>query len=362
MLNLNRFDFADPALELSIASLQKSNIQQSDAKAILLLRLWEQISDGDKRELYELLAPDFAKLSASHISLNHGALTATTTRKVAGNVANLDPYHFMDFIQLATQLHNSRYTATRVAFEASVCQLDSNRPSVAIISIPKSGTVYLNNLICKSFGLISKNITNAYFPRDNFDVALTDEFSRGGFFNSSHADSSDLNLQILDEFGMKFVVHLRDPRSVLISWVNHIRKLYSKNKELDLLKVCPKPPLNILSGSFDNALEWHIDEFYPAVCDWMDKWLDAEKGREGRILITDYDSLRQNEGKLIETIANFYGMSKEDYKLAKIEKTEKTHYRNGKPDEWRLLLSDSQLQNLNRQISPKLWSKLKLNT
>lgn len=82
MLNLNRFDFADPALELSIASLQKSNIQQSDAKAILLLRLWEQISDSDKRELYELLAPDFAKLSADHIFLNRKELNDDDIRQL----------------------------------------------------------------------------------------------------------------------------------------------------------------------------------------------------------------------------------------------------------------------------------------
>jgi hypothetical protein len=62
-------------------------------------------------------------------------------------------------------------------------------------------------------------IGNGYALIDQIDPQDALTFSGGGFVSQNHLAPSPENLQILQYLGLKMILHLRDPRQALLSWV-----------------------------------------------------------------------------------------------------------------------------------------------
>lgn len=227
-------------------------------------------------------------------------------------------------------------------------------PSVLVISIPKSGTIYMNQFLRQSLGLQNYVLSNQFFPDDQMRLEALPEFQSGGYMTSAHIDPSPMNLQLLDAFIPKWIVHFRDPRSVLLSWVHHVERLASEERDVELFRVLPVPPQALHGWTFERRIDWHIENFFPAVIDWMQRWVDVSAEMSDRILVTEYAELRRDDDAYARTVMDFLGIPSAAYSHAAPEKTMGSHFRTGRQDEWRDVLTSPQLDAVNRAIPAKL--------
>lgn len=222
--------------------------------------------------------------------------------------------------------------------------------SVLVVSIPKSGTVYMNAMFRDGLELKNYVLSNRYFPEDQIYLDAMAQFQLGGYIASTHINASQSNLQILTSFVPKWVVHFRDPRSVLLSWVHHVDRLCQEGRFTDLLRVTPVPPRDLHAWSFESRVDWHIEHFMPAVIEWMTAWLAAAEQMPDRILVTEFAALKETEAELMFKILDFLGIDPAVYQHRSPVKNIASHFRTGTYDEWREVFTTEQVEKISAMI------------
>ncbi len=212
----------------------------------------------------------------------------------------------------------------------------------------------------RGLGLQPLTVSVGAFPHYSLDVRQLRRFQGGGVIVSSHLDASAENLQFLSAFVNRWVVHVRDPRSVLLSWVHHLQRLYKARHAgiNELLLVCPTPPEALFERDFSEQLDWNIANFLPSVVSWTRRWLAAYDSSANNILLTSYSDLVKSEEEFLFKILDFYGVSRSLFKKIPLERTiDASHFRTGHPDEWRDSLTSSQVLRATEIIGGDLLAR-----
>lgn len=228
-------------------------------------------------------------------------------------------------------------------------------PSILMVTIPKSGSVYINHALSNGLGVENLILSNRYFPEDQLYLDAIDEFARGGRIVSAHINASAVNLQILNAFVPRWIVHFRDPRSVLLSWVHHqIGLAKDKSRSRLLLHVTPAPPAGFEGWALERSIDWHIDHFLPSVNQWMLEWLAVADRLPNNMLLTEFSSLKQDERAYFHRVLSFLGIDPSRFKHLPPERDAKVHFRTGQVDEWRHALTPDQLRRVNASLPSAL--------
>lgn len=235
-----------------------------------------------------------------------------------------------------------------------VSRPDLDNPSIFLVSIPKSGTVYLNAALRVGLGLPNVMISNGYFPEDQLNLAALPGFMAGGQIAPAHIDPSPTNLQFLDAFVAKWIVHVRDPRSVVLSWIHHVARYHGSGQGDLLYRVTPVPPQSYHALPMSARVDWTIRYFLPCVVIWMTDWMRIADASPARILVTEYQELLEDETALIDRILDFIGIDRGRYRHVPPDKTMAAHFRTGTTDEWRQVFTPSQTEACGRLIPPAL--------
>ena len=164
---------------------------------------------------------------------------------------------------------------------------------------------------------------------------------------------SPVNLQSLTAFVKKWVVHIRDPRSVTLSWVHHMNRLYSERHDgkFHHLFVYPVPPESYFGWPFHQQVDWTIEHFLPRAVTWTRSWLAVCNSHQYDILLTSFSELARDELAYIHSILDFYAIPRTLFHRPTIEKTILgSHFRTGLEDEWRTTFTADQLANANTLV------------
>jgi hypothetical protein len=210
-------------------------------------------------------------------------------------------------------------------------------PSILVVTVPKSGTVFTNLTLSRGLSLEPASVSFGYFPHYLVDIPKLSSFVEGGKVASAHFDPSPVNLQSLTYFVKKWVVHVRDPRSVLLSWVHHMNRLYGDRSQgkYEHLFVYPAPPEAYYGWPFCRQVDWNIEHFLPSVVSWTRSWLATCDSHRYDILLTSFSELARDELGYIHKILDFYAIPRGAFRRPHIEKTiQGSHFRAGLEDEW----------------------------
>lgn len=233
--------------------------------------------------------------------------------------------------------------------------VSKRRPSVLVVSAPKSGTVYLNRTLERSLGLKNMRLCHGYFPHDHVSVEQLHDFvTKGGYIAATHIDPSPANWHLLDALLPRWIVHVRDPRASLLSWVHHVRRLHREGRQLDLMRVCPTPPVSVLAGNLGHCIDWHIDRFYRSLVAWIGSWVDVAAAWPHRVLLTEFAALHDNEQALCQDMAAFVGHAPSRYRHRATPRTMATHFRVGALDEWQHVFTPEQCRRTTAMLPLEL--------
>jgi hypothetical protein len=228
-------------------------------------------------------------------------------------------------------------------------------PSILLNTMPKSGSVFVQRTLSTLLKVDQKYIGNCYALTDQINVRDAEAISQGNFVSQNHLAPSKENLQILRHFGLKMVLHLRDPRQALLSWVHHLDWITDGNDTSPwLLYFEPRTPLGYFNWPFHEKVDWQIENFLPQLVHWTERWVQIADSGVFPVLITQYRDLQANEKAFFESILAFYGLET-DYVPAKLPRTmSETHYRLADPTEWSRVLTPAQTVKATDAISSRL--------
>jgi hypothetical protein len=225
---------------------------------------------------------------------------------------------------------------------------------ILLNTMPKSGSIYVARSLQKILGLDFMYLGNGYNLIDQIALQAARKFCDGGYVSQNHFAASTENLQILEHFKLKMVLHLRDPRQALLSWVHHLDRITDCNDESEfLLYFTPRTPPGYFGLSLSRKLDWQIENCLPDLIAWTKRWLEIADRGTIPILITHQNDLRFNEKAFFDSILAFYQVSR-DYVPPNLPKTDETHFRRADPAEWRRTFSPEQAAQAASKIPDEL--------
>ncbi len=222
--------------------------------------------------------------------------------------------------------------------------------NIFVISLPKSGTIYIQKSLSQSTGYYPYYLQDGYFPKPSLKI---DNLSiNAKYIFSCHNDPSDRILDFINKRDTTFL-HVRDPRGALLSWCHHvlrddIRQNHSKNLGI---------PESYYAGTFESQINWQIEHRYKEMIWWLTQWANVLKQPELRkkIILTNYLDLQADSDTFIQIMLKHSRIENTSLKLA--EKDISSHFRNGNPNEWVDIFNNQQknkcsllLGNLSRDF------------
>jgi hypothetical protein len=238
---------------------------------------------------------------------------------------------------------------------ASSVSPEHNLPCILFNTLPKSGSVFIVNMLAQGLNTDIDTISYGYFPFDLIDFRKIKEISRGNKITQEHLDASPMNIQILKRFCTRIVLHLRDPRQAMLSWTHHMNRIKREDKNDLLWWVYPTPSEEYYGLSLEKQIDWSIDNYLPICVQWVKSWLHMIKETPCLdVLVTTYEDFIADNNAFIGKILEFYGIPKEAFCAPTIDKTLLVNYRKGDPNEWREEFTEDQKKRANQIVSEPL--------
>jgi hypothetical protein len=235
--------------------------------------------------------------------------------------------------------------------------------SILLNTMPKSGSVYMARSLAAILGFDIRCIGNQYALIDQINVPVARMISSGGYVSQNHLSPALENLQIIQHFGLKMVLHLRDPRQALLSWIYHLDWITARNDMSESLLYCPpRPPYGYFELSLREKINWNIENYFPQLLSWVAKWVEVAERGTVPILITHQEDLRTAEKAFFDRILAFYSLDTE-YVLPNLPRTiEHTHFRRADPTEWINTFSPEQVAKVTSMIPLPLMQRFGWDT
>ncbi len=258
-----------------------------------------------------------------------------------------------------TQLENNRLMLERQTLEAQVAQLRQQLEAIRIMPIlfntlPKSGSVYVARSLAEGLGLPLVTISHGTFPTDLIDLSQLKQFSEGNAVCQSHLDGSDVNVRMLARYCPRVVVHVRDPRGAMLSWVHHLLRLEREAQHDLLLTAEPQVPSGFSAWSMQEQLDWGIDAYLPLCVRWVEQWVEAEAQGRLKVCFTTYERFASDADGFVRSLLTFFGIDGSRFEQRAVEKTIANNFRSGEPDQWKRVLTKEQLQRAETLIPASL--------
>jgi Sulfotransferase domain len=221
---------------------------------------------------------------------------------------------------------------------------------VVLITLPKSGSMYLYHTLQLSYDLKTFPHFGGEFPNVELNRNLVHELLVARGISQTHIAPSRHNLIVMNHFFDRAVVHVRDPRQALLSWV-HSAELLMRDSVLD-------HQLFGFDASFFNAplserIDREVDRFYPHLIEWLHSWMTElrDRSRSCLYLLTSHEQMVGNPPAMAMKLAYFFNLPPRDL-IFPDNKT--SHFRVGKTDEWREAFTLSQQERVNALLTDEL--------
>jgi hypothetical protein len=231
-------------------------------------------------------------------------------------------------------------------------------PAVPVIALPKSGGTWLTAALAQGLGTSVSYSSRNTFPSRTIEAIALEHAVRASHVLHEHADASPLNLQALQAFGPKAVLHLRDPRAALLSLGHYLRYQLENGTRAPtgLLHFYPAPPLAIARGPIAPFIDWALAETLSVWVTWIAQWLEvADSGGPLEILITDHSQLAQQPDTLLRRVVEFFGIAGARLRKVDVPKTmEGSNFRAGDPQEWQVVFTPVQRSSAAQLVPAEL--------
>lgn len=189
------------------------------------------------------------------------------------------------------------------------CHAEDIKPASPLFlnALPQSGTFYISETLCDFYQVQTYRVTKRTFPRDRI---FENAFSR--FIDQSltrmvvaHADPSAQNIDLLHHELDRFILHVRDPRDSLISWVDFVDR--HEEHKYTLGRVPPLPPADYFNWNREKKIDWQIEHFYKYSLQWLQEWVVVlEQHPELEVKLTTFEQMVKDPLHFFQDLVAYY--------------------------------------------------------
>lgn len=230
-------------------------------------------------------------------------------------------------------------------------------PPILFNTLPKSGSMYIWSTLCNSLGLEQFYISQGKFVNDVISPWLLKRLALGGSISQAHLFPSPENLNILNQYLKKWIIHIRDPRQACLSWVYHLDHLFTKGTEaLETgLDIGTALPSNYFKWSFEQKIDWNIEYYFPLLVKWIHDWYKISHNNN-KIVFSFYEEFHDEPTRFFNQLLQHFDIDPALYNQIILQpRTKSMHYRKGQKDEWRQVLTPKQQINMSQMIPEELY-------
>jgi Sulfotransferase domain len=228
-------------------------------------------------------------------------------------------------------------------------------PSLLVNAVPKSASTYLAEVLEQGLGAKRISLTVGIFPGDLVLFSQVQTFAEGGQIARQHFPATDTNLAYLRHFNLRPIIHVRDPRAVLVSWTHRLANAPGGWNELFWYYPAICPPQIFLDQNFAWQLEWCFEHHFGVFVDWICDWCEAADRKAVEVLFTSYEDLMQDEDGTLSRMLKFSGLV-EQFRRPRVVPSAELLFREGKIDGWRSVGSRI-AEAATRAIPDGLWTR-----
>jgi hypothetical protein len=275
--------------------------------------------------------------------------TATVTQ-LEGTLAELAA------IKVELEKARARATGLQGHFDQALTALTAARlPSICLAALPKTAGVYIYSTLLKGLYFDSYALTNGVFPDDLIMWKRWTQFAEGNKAAHNHLEGSPANLWYIKTFGMRLVVHVRDPRAILLSWIHHLASIKREAEALPHPVIAP--PDDYYEKPLSWRIDWMIDHHLEVFVCWIERWLDAEVSHPNTVLFTRYEDFAHDKAGFLNEILDFYGIPRSRFHDPMLPLVREFNFRTGRMDEWRDVFDERQRQRASSAVPPRLFER-----
>lgn len=231
-------------------------------------------------------------------------------------------------------------------------------PGILIATLPKTGTVFLQNSLCRGLGRPQLDVpSGGLFPYANIPHEAINRLKQQGAIFVMHCAPNRWNIVEIKERLDRVVIHLRDPRQALISWTYYVVDLITKldpvqGKHFGI-------PDDYLNWDFPKQLDWQIENYYPYQIEWIQGWVNAaeEVSQKTKILFTTQEELATDQNAFFNRILDFYEIPRAAFTYPSIPRQQDMNFRAGQVSEWKEKMSRPQIESVTRAIPTPLFER-----
>lgn len=226
----------------------------------------------------------------------------------------------------------------------------AKRPSILMATMPKSASESLWNILAGGLGLGQSHVSIGLFPDCCLVPCRLHEFAAGGVIAKEHIAPNPQNLAALKEAGIERVlVHLRDPRQAMLSWAHFVRDDVSRRLLAPIWRKTV-PPARTLAHSLDGVIAWCLDHYLPLLIDYASSWhrLEAYGDACLQVRCLTFEDFVADREAYIADVLDFYDIT--SMSMRTTEQAAAVHWRRGRTDEWRNVLTDEQRQRASDML------------
>ena len=233
--------------------------------------------------------------------------------------------------------------ATWEAFESRrQAAIAAGRQTILITTVPKSASESIWNRLAEGLSLGQCHLSLGLFPDCCLLPSRVHFAARGGLIAKEHIAATAHNRKTLVEFGLdRLVVHLRDPRQALLSWVHFVRDDASQRLLAPMWRKIV-PPSVVFSRSLEAQLYWGIDHYLPYLVDFVRDWTAADDDPDSglRVHFASFERFRLDPQGYLDGVLDFYDIDRAAFRQD--SEAEVVHLRKGLIDEWREVFTPAQ--------------------
>lgn len=262
------------------------------------------------------------------------------------------------YLEAARERDQLRMTAAPVRRKPHELRGAAEKPSIFLVTLPKSGTVYIGHTVRMTLDLWhSSTVVTPKFPFNFLWPEMLADFALGGMISATHMQANEHNLKVFKRSQKKIVLHLRDPRASMVSMLHFMRKNHER-----FLENPEQVPKGHASNFFHNwgfqfidffGTDIHsqadllIDGYYRECVRWLEDWLEVSRTDATlEFLVQTHELLKADERQYFDRIFRFYNIE-QPAELVTPGRSRRTHFRTGDSDEWKELLTADQIRKVN---------------